>query len=124
MTTQATTLGTFSVQVRFVGPTGSSVDLDALVETGATFSVLGTDVMSRLGVQPSGKRRFRLADDTVREYEVGFVDLVYQAERVPLIVVFGDAGVSPLLGATALENLGMGVDPVNRRLIAADALLK
>ena len=124
MTTQATTLGTFSVQVRFVGPTGSSVDLDALVETGATYSVLGTDVMSRLGVQPSGKRRFRLADDTVREYEVGVVDLVYQSERVPLIVVFGDAGVSPLLGATALENLGMGVDPVNRRLIAVDALLK
>ncbi len=100
------------------------MDVDALVDTGATYSVLGADVMSRLGVRPSGKRRFRLADETVQEYEVGAVDLVYEAEQVPLIVVFGDPGVSPLLGATALENLSMSVDPVNQRLIAVDALLK
>ena len=57
-----------------------------------------------------------LTDEVIR---VGGFDL-----QVPLIVVFGDSGVTPLLGATALENLSMAVDPVNQRLIAVDALLK
>ena len=38
-------------------------------------------------------------------------------------VVFWDEESLPLLGAVTLEILGLGIDPVNRRLIPVDALL-
>lgn len=31
--------------------------------------------------------------------------------------IFGDDGTEPLLGATALEEFGLGVDPINHTLI-------
>jgi hypothetical protein len=41
-----------------------------------------------------------------------------------VLVVFAPEGTSPLLGATALENLSLGVDPVQQRLVPVNALLK
>lgn len=38
-------------------------------------------------------------------------------------VAFRDEESLPLLGAVTLEILGLGIDPVNRRLIPVDALL-
>lgn len=38
-------------------------------------------------------------------------------------VVFRDEESLPLLGGVTLEILGLGIDPVNRRLISVDALL-
>jgi hypothetical protein len=41
----------------------------------------------------------------------------------PCRVVFGESGDAVLLGLTALEQLGLAVDPVQRRLVPADFLL-
>jgi hypothetical protein len=39
------------------------------------------------------------------------------------IVVFGDEGALPLLGAVTLEEFGLGVDPIARKLIPVPGLL-
>jgi hypothetical protein len=39
------------------------------------------------------------------------------------IVVFGDEGALPLLGAFTLEEFGLSVDPVGRKLIPVPGLL-
>ena len=39
------------------------------------------------------------------------------------LVVFGPEGVSPLLGATALELSGLAVDPIRQLLVPVNALL-
>lgn len=38
-------------------------------------------------------------------------------------MVFGDEGVSPLLGAYTLEGVRLAVDPVGKRLVPTRALL-
>ena len=38
-------------------------------------------------------------------------------------VIFGREGTATVLGAMTLEELLLGVDPVNRRLIAVEGLL-
>ena len=116
-------MGTFSVRVTFEGPQGQ-LDCDALVDTGATYSVMPSQALRSIGVRPSGRRGFRLADDTRIEYEVGPVNLRYEGEGAPVLAVFGDDASSPLLGATALENLSLAVDMRNERLTPVDALLK
>jgi len=44
-------------------------------------------------------------------------------EAVPCRVVFEESGDAILLGLTVLEQLGMAVDPVQRRLVPTDFLL-
>ncbi len=116
-------MGTFSVRVTLSGPQGQ-LDCDALVDTGATYSVVPGQALRSIGVQPSGRRGFRLADESRIEYDVGPVTLRYEGEDVPVLVVFGDDSASPLLGATALESLSLAVDTPNERLTPVDALLK
>ena len=116
-------MGTFSVRVTLQGPDGQA-DVDALVDTGATYPVIPGAVLRAIGVRPSGRRGFLMADDSRVEYEVGPVFLQYDGEEVPVLVVFGDDEASPLLGATALENLSLAVDMRNERLTPVDALLK
>jgi hypothetical protein len=37
--------------------------------------------------------------------------------------IFGDDGSNPLLGAVTLEEMGLGVDPVNRKLVEVEGYL-
>jgi len=46
-----------------------------------------------------------------------------EGEMTYTICVFGEAGADALLGAFTLEGLGLGVDPVNQRLVPVELLL-
>ena len=47
-----------------------------------------------------------------------------EGSELTVLVVFAPTGMSPLLGATALEVFGLAADPVNQRLLPVPALLK
>ena len=49
--------------------------------------------------------------------------VVVNGETVPRRVVFGKSGDAVLLGLTVLEQLGLAVAPVQRRIIPTDFLL-
>ena len=56
-------MGTFSVDVEIGDPQGREfVVVNALVDTGATYTALPESLLNRLGVRPRADRRFRLAD--------------------------------------------------------------
>ena len=47
---------------------------------------------------------------------VGSADIIYKKQRGAITVVFGEKGDFPLLGVTALEAVGLILDPVQRKL--------
>ena len=100
------------------------VETDALVDTGASYSWIPREVLERLGAQPDEQRVFVLADGREVHYPIAWVRVKLGDRIQPTLVVFGDAGTEPLLGAFTLEGFGLGVDPVNRRLIPVPGLLK
>jgi predicted aspartyl protease len=57
-----------------------------------------------------------LADGTVKEYPYGLVRIEFMGEITAGRVVFGQPGAEPILGVTALESVGIMVDPVNKTL--------
>lgn len=57
-----------------------------------------------------------LADGTEISMDVAVARIELMGEIVDGTVLFGDADAEPLLGATALESLGIEVDPLNQRL--------
>jgi predicted aspartyl protease len=64
-----------------------------------------------------------LADGHRAERSVGDAAVAVNGEAVPCRVVFGEPGDAVLLGLTVLEQLGLAVDPVQRRLVPTDFLL-
>jgi clan AA aspartic protease len=118
-------LGTFSVNIEVGDLSGREYrKLTAMVDTGATYTVIPRDVLEHLDVRPVDVVPFELADDHVVEFEVGEVRLRLDKRERIVLVVFGPESGTPLLGATALELFNRAVDPVHQRLVPVTALLK
>jgi len=87
-----------------------------LVDTGATDSMAPRDELERIGIVKEGRMSYELADGTVKEYPFGLVRIEFMGEITAGRVVFGEPGSEPLLGVTALESVGIMVDPTTKTL--------
>ena len=87
-----------------------------LVDTGATDSMAPGDILEKKGITKKGKMSYELADGTVKEYYFGLVQIEFMGEITAGRVIFGNPDTEPLLGVTALESVGIMVDPVNKTL--------
>lgn len=118
-------MGTFRVSIQLArAGLESFEDMEALVDTGASYTWIPRNVLERLGAQPDEERVFVLADGREVRYPIAWVRVKLGDRIQPTLAVFGDIGTEPILGAFTLEGFGLGVDPVNRRLIPVPGLLK
>jgi clan AA aspartic protease len=86
-----------------------------LVDSGAVYSVVDTDILEDLGIKGTRTRKFTLANGQTIEKSVGEVIFEYRGEKITSPVVFGNKGIF-LLGAVTLETFGLILDPINRKL--------
>ena len=100
-----------------------SEDLIALADTGATLSVIPATTLLELGIDAVGRVSVVLADGRRVVRTIGNAAVTIDGESTPCRVLFGEPDDAVLLGLTVLEQLGLGVDPVQRRLVPADFLL-
>ena len=118
-------MGTFSVRIQVGDLAGRQyVEVDALVDTGASDTVLPQDILRRLGITPVDRFTYSLADETIVEYDIGEARLRLDGREWTTQVVFGPEGVTPLLGATTLQLFHLGVDPLQEQLVSVRGLLK
>jgi clan AA aspartic protease len=87
-----------------------------LVDTGATDSLVPSNELEAIGIRKEGRMSYELADGTVKEYSFGLARIEFMGETTAGRVIFGDVGAEPLLGVTALESVGIMVDPANKTL--------
>jgi clan AA aspartic protease len=116
-------MGHFRVPIQ-VGRGERFERLDALVDTGATYSWIPRDVLEAVGVAPEEDRPFVLADGRQVRFPVAWTQIRIGAREQPTIVVFGHPGSEPMLGVVTLEEFLLAVDPVSRRLVSVPGLLK
>ena len=93
-----------------------------LVDTGATFTKAPRDLLERLGVPVEGTYTAELADGSRVQRTRGRTMIRLQGKEFPTPVTFGEDGEQNLLGAMALEDAMLAVDPHSRRLMPVDAL--
>jgi predicted aspartyl protease len=112
-------VGLFSVRIGVAHPTDPSrqAEVELLVDTGATLSWVPREILDPLGVPRLGRRPFPLADGRQIGRETAGVVMRLDGTQALVTVVAGEPGDGRLLGATALETLGYGVDPIGRRLV-------
>jgi len=97
--------------------------VDALVDSGATYTLLPGSVLRRLGVQPVDRQRFIVADGRQIERDLGEAIVRIGSRTRSTVVIFGDEGADALLGAVTLEEFGLGVDTIGHQLIPVPGYL-
>ena len=90
--------------------------LEFLVDSGAIYSVVPRPILDEIGVVPVGVERFKLADLTRIQREVGNAFFTFQGKTRSSPVMFGEEGDATLLGVLTLEALGLVLDPVRQEL--------
>ena len=87
-----------------------------LVDTGAIDSLVPRPQLEAIGIEPVSQRVYELADGTEITMDVAGAELELMGEVTVGLIIFGDADAEPLLGVTALESVGIEVDPQRQRL--------
>jgi clan AA aspartic protease len=112
-------MSTFSVRITLTNPEqrDRSVTLDALVDTGAMYTLLPADVVARLDLRALDEWQAQLASGERVVYPLGEVRVrLGNRERTTLFAA-GPVGCPALLGAMALEAFSLAADPVHQRLL-------
>ena len=118
-------MGTFNVSIQVGGASGGEfLPVDALVDTGASHTMLPSNLLTTLGVVVIEQVAFQLADERMVEYDVGEARIRLDGRERTTLVIFGPDDAEPLLGATTLQLFNMAVDTVSDRLYSVPGLLK
>lgn len=75
-------------------------DFRLLVDSGAVYTIVHGDDLKELGIEPEGKRRFRMADGTVIERGFGVAVAEYERGRAGTVVIFGRPMTPRFLAST------------------------
>jgi aspartyl protease family protein len=118
-------MGVTFVKVKVANPADPSrvIEEQFLVDSGAVYSLVPRRELEQIGVEPHSRRSFILANGEQVEREIGSAIFEYQGQRGDSLVIFGEEGDSPLLGATTLEGFGLVLDPFRRELKPLPMLL-
>ena len=111
-------MGTFYHEMQVFSANGDRFEnVDALVDTGASYSQVPGSILQRLGISPTDTVEAELADARVVEDPAAEIRVRIDGLGTYTWVTFGPENVAPLLGAHALEGVRLAVDPLRRVLI-------
>lgn len=95
---------------------GPLTPVSAIVDTGAYNSMFPAALLKGLGLEPTRREAYALADGSKVEYEVGRARIGLDGREIDCPVVFGPED-QYLLGATALAIFRVLVDSEDRLLL-------
>jgi len=95
-----------------------SVEVDAVIDTGATMVVLPKDIVDALGLRKVREVKVRYANNKVETRPIyGVVTIELKGRSANLDVLVEEKGSQPLIGQVLLELLDLIVEPKTRKLI-------
>jgi aspartyl protease family protein len=113
-------MGLFQVKAKLANPADPkrSFEEDFWVDSGALYTFVPEDRLEEIGVGPLHARELVLADGRRQRRMLGEarITLPDLGETMTCPVVFAPVGSLYLLGVTALENFGVQIDPMARKL--------
>ncbi len=114
-------MGAFQIEVEVANPAAPTAVRSArlLVDTGSAYTWISADVLRSLEVNPNMKRRVMTIQGQVVERLAAEVLMTIDGQTLHTLCLFGEVGDLEVLGAVTLEQFGLAVDPVQRRLVSA-----
>ena len=87
-----------------------------LVDTGATDTLVPRQHLESIGLVPEGQRSYGLAGGSEILMDIAIARIEFMGDFTGGVVAFGAENAEPLLGVTALESVGVEVDPHNQTI--------
>ena len=116
-------MGTVVVTIGLGDPQGRRFeDVDAIVDTGSTFTAIPRTTLQWLGVPVQRTVRSELADGSNAPVDIGRTMVRLEGREFPTPVILAEAREPILLGVVTLEDALLAVDPVAGRLVPTSAL--
>jgi clan AA aspartic protease len=111
-------MGVTQVTVTVRNPANSNQAWDGLflVDTGTIDCMAPAKHLDQIGLKRVGKRSYELADGSEISFDIGIAQVEFMGEIAGGLIIFGPDDCEPILGVTALESVGIEVDPQNQRL--------
>jgi len=95
-----------------------TVEIEAIIDTGATMVVLPKDIVDTLGLKKVREVKVRYANNEVETRPIyGVVTIELKGRSANLDVLVEEKGSQPLIGQVLLELLDLIVEPKTRKLI-------
>ena len=118
-------MGTFNLTIQIANLNGEHFeDIEVMADTGAITSVVPRAILEGLGIHPSKREAFEYAGGEQVQLDMAEARARVEGRETITWVIFGEEGMSPLLGAYTLEGVFLAVDPYNQRLIPVTGSLK
>jgi len=105
-----------TTQITDLARSGKPYEASFLVDTGAIDCMVSASALRDAGVLVEGRDSYELANGSLIEYPYGFARVSFMGSETVTQVIFGPEDAEPILGVVALENTGIGVDPVSKTL--------
>ena len=96
---------------------------DVIVDTGSEYTWISAALLEEIGVRRERTQRFRLADGSVIERDLGYAIVHAGGTEAPDLVVFGQESDEILLGAHSIEGMNLRLDLASRQLVPAGPVL-
>ena len=118
-------MGVFRVRVEVfpLNDPGRREELEVVVDTGATRTVVPHALAERLGVRAEKRQTFRMINGEKISREVAWIGVSLQGNSSHTEAILGEEGDAAVLGALTLEELSLEVDPTRSLLRPAEGLL-
>jgi len=98
------------------------IEARALVDTGATLTVVPRSIADRLGLRITGKSKVETGSGIIEiERSRAYIEIMGKSEVIPVLV--SDIIDKILIGVTTLEVLELEIDPLTGRLRERTLLL-
>ena len=93
------------------------VEVETLVDTGATFPALPKDLIGRLGLTFLREVDSEVASDSAKHRLYGLAIVQIEDRIAECPVIERPEGTTPVIGVVALKQMGFRVDPIKGKLI-------
>lgn len=112
-------MGTFNTKVRVANMIDRSrtIEIEAMVDTGASYSWISKSKLDGLGITPLSQMKFKTISGGLIEREMAPVMVTADGKTAADNVVMAHEGDLEVIGAFTLEALGVTADVVQRKLV-------
>lgn len=105
-----------TVRVENMTRSGKPYENEFLVDTRVIDCLAPASALQQAGIAVEGRDVYEMANGEILEYPYGFALVSFMGSKTVTQIIFGPEDVEPILGVAALENVGIGIDPISRTL--------
>jgi len=109
-------MGETCVSFKIHGADDGTMEFDAIVDTGATFTKIPSSAALELEPESKYETEVELGDGRVIKRGLAPAEVKIEDVRRPMLVTVGKEGEKPVIGYTTLEILGFKINPITGKL--------